>query len=384
MLSYPKKLRVALAASFILLLSAAALSAAETAASPTAFLPPANQNTGAAVLIVADGDEGAQLAKWLNTRGIAGFVLRPRAAGADNTAAVADVTRAVQSLRARATELKISPQRIATLGFARGAELVAEAAYNHAVEAKPDAATALGKFSSRPALVALIWGSAMAATPTATLPPTFLVGSTRTADGMGGMIDLWTKLRAARASVDAHFFPAADAKSGLGADHPSLNTWPESFFNWARVNGLLTDEPRVPIKGLVFLDGRVLPHGYVILTPVDFVGAGPIVGRVFNSTADAPIGEFIVPANQGPIAGRYKVDVRQNMNRWLSNSFSGALVRGTGPEQVAFGHHRRLEPTIEDQRSFTKVRPSDPQDYLIEIKPGADANLALKIEVFTK
>ena len=72
------------------------------------------------------------------------------------------------------------------------------------------------------------------------------------------------------------------------------------------------------------------------------------------------------------------------MNRWLSNSFSGDLVRGTSPAQVTFGHYRRLEPTIEDQKSFTKVRPGDTQDYIVEIKPGADANLAMKIEVFSK
>jgi hypothetical protein len=144
----------------------------------------------------------------------------------------------------------------------------------------------------------------------------------------------------------------------------------------------------MPIKGMVYLDGRPLPHGYVIFTPMDFVGAGPIVGRVMNSTANTPIGQFSVSSGQGPIAGRYKVDVRQNMNRWLSNSFSGGLVGGRGatptPEQVHFGHHRVLAPSIDDQRSYTKVRPSDSQDYVIEFASGAEANLDLKIEVFSK
>jgi hypothetical protein len=125
----------------------------------------------------------------------------------------------------------------------------------------------------------------------------------------------------------------------------------------------------------------------VILTPLDFVGVGPVIARVFNSIANAPIGEFIVPAGQGPIAGRYKVDVRQNMNRWLSNSFSGDLVGGRGPmtpEKAHFGHHRELGPSIDDQKSFTKVRPSDRQDYIVEIKPGVDANTAMTIAVFSK
>jgi acetyl esterase/lipase len=197
-------------------------------------------------------------------------------------------------------------------------------------------------------------------------------------------VELWSKLRSARASVDAHFFANSEISSS-----PARSPWPEQFFVWARLNGLLTDQPRVPLKGMVYLDGRTLPHGYVILTPVDFVGAGPIVARVFNSTFNAPIGQFSVPAGQGPIAGRYKVDVRQNMNRWLSNSFSGGLVssgRGGGPitpEQAHFGHHRLLAPSIDDQKSFTKVRPTDRDDYLIEIKPDAGANLDVKIEVFS-
>ena len=351
------------------------------------FLPAAKINTGAAVLIVAGGGEGAQMARWLNDRGIAGFVLRPRPSSDDKNSASADVNRAVQYLRAHAADFEISPKRIAALGFARGAELVADAAYNHQAEAKPDAADPVEKFSSRPDLVALIWGSALPQAGGAIPPPTFLVGSTRTADGMSGMIDLWTKLRAARVPVDAHLFAQADANAGLAQDHPSLSSWPESFHSWARFQGLLADAPRVPLKGMVYLDGRVLPHGYVILTPLDSVGVGPVIGRVINSTANLPIGLFSVPANQGAIAGRYKVDVRQNMNRWLSNSSSGDLVGGRSgatPEESYFGHHRVLAPSIDDQHSFTKVHPADKQDYIVEIKPGADANLDLKIEVFSK
>jgi acetyl esterase/lipase len=223
----------------------------------------------------------------------------------------------------------------------------------------------------------------------ADVPPTLLIGSTAVADKMADQIELWNKLRAVRASVDAHFFAKAAAGSDLVPNHPSLGAWPELFHAWARTNGLLTDLPRVPVKGTVRLDGRTLPHGYVILTPADFIGAGPIVGWVLNSTANVPMGQFSLPAIRGPVPGRYKVDVRQNMNRWLSNSFSGGLVsggRGGAPitaEQKHFGHYRVLAPSIADQRSFTKVRPTDADDYLIEIKPGAEANLDLQIEVFS-
>lgn len=359
------------------------------------FLPPAAKATGGAVLIVPSAaytgkesaSEGAQLAKFLNDRGLAAFVLGTKAA-ADSDAAVAEVQRALRMLRAKAAEYKIAPQRIAVLGFASGAELAAKAAYESPAEAKPDATDALEKLSGQPDLLALVWGARAPEKVAANAPATFIVGSTNSGDGMTATIDLWGKLRTARVSVDAHFFPKADAKAGLAANNELLGTWPELFYNWARFSGLMNEGTRVPIKGMVYLDGRVLPHGYVILTPVDFVGTGPVIARVFNSTASDPIGQFEVPAAQGPIAGRYKVDVRQNMNRWLSNSFSGGLVSARGgqptPEMLHFGHHRALAPSIGDQMSFTKVRPADRSDYIIEIKPDAAANQALKIEVFSK
>lgn len=358
------------------------------------FLPAAGKATGAAVVIVpgvrftgANADtEGPQLARWLNERGIAALVLRTREKPADTNASIADLHRALRTARARAAELKISPKRIALLGFGSGAELASEAVYNHPSEAKPDATDPVEKLSSRPDLIALIWGGTSATGSVTGTPPAFLVGSAAPADKMDGMLELWNKLRVRNTGVrvDAHFFPKGDAKLGLATGLVSQSAWPESFYNWARFEGMLTDQPRVPVKGMVYLDGHVLPHGYVVLTPVDFAGAGPIVGRIFNSTAGEAIGSFSIPVAQGPIAGRYKVDVRQNMNRWLSNGFTGGLTRGNNPEQVAFGHHRRLDPTIEDQRSFTKVRPSDTKDYIVEIKPDAAANLDLKLEVFSK
>jgi hypothetical protein len=369
---------------------------ASQAAAVYPFLPSADKNTGGAVLIVPgvpfDGrsadNEAVQLALWLNEHGIAGFVFRPAAKVDDTPAATAEVNRAVRLLRAQATKFQISPRRIAALGFGRGAELLSDTVYMAAAGGAAPGANPEENLAGRPDLVALVWGARVPATIPANSPPTFLVGSTRTEDGMSGIVDLWTKLRSARVSVDAHFFAKADATAGIAAGNPSLSAWPESFFVWSRFNGFLTDQPRVPIKGMVYLDGRLLPHGYVIFTPVDFVGAGPIVGRVLNSNANIPLGQFSVPAGQGPIAGRYKVDVRQNMNRWLSNSFSGGLVGGRGatptPEQMHFGHHRVLAPSIDDQRSYTKVRPSDSQEYIVEVKPGAEANLDLKIEVFSK
>lgn len=350
--------------SFIVVLIAAVLPARLLSAELS--LPPAGVRTGGSVVIVSPVD-ATPLVRWLNERGVAAWAL-PAAVTAEDTA------RAIRELRARAGESNLSPTRVALLGFAAGADTAAEVAYRPGMD------------ESRPDFVALVWPTtAIAPVGEGRLPPTFLVGSTLAADNTPA-VDLWQKLRAARGVVDAHFFAHADRATVLAAGDASVGAWPGMFFSWTRFSGLLTDEPRLPAKGMVYLDGRPLPHGYVIFTPVDFVGAGPIVGRVLNSTAGVPIGEFTIPAAQGPIAGRYKVDVRQNMNRWLSNSFSGDLVGARGgitPEKAHFGHHRVLAPSITDQRSFTKVRPDDAADYIVEFRPGAEANLAMRIEVFT-
>lgn len=358
------------------------------------FLPEAAKNTGGAVLIIPGGGltslaiegEAVPLARWLNSRGLAAFVLRYRIQPYDRSVAVADVNRAVQTIRAQAADYKIAPQRIALLGLGTGAELAAEATYT-SLAVQLNAADPVQKVSSRPNLLALVWGAALPGADAAPPPATFLVGSTSAGDQLSSMIDLWGMLRAARVPVDAHFFAKAEPQTKLALDNPPPESWPEMFYAWARFSGLLTEAPRLPLKGLVYLDGQPLAHGYVILTPLDDAGAGPVVGRVLNSTQGVPIGEFSLPANQGPTAGRYAVDVRENMTRWLSNSFTANLVNARGtptPEQAYFGHHRVLDPSIDDQHIFTHVHPGDKEPYLLEIKPGADANLDLKIEVFSK
>ena len=356
-----------------------------------AFFPGQENITGCAVLIVppdgsAAGDPkgvGVQMARWLNGRGIAGFVLRYQGRPDGNRALVAAAGRAVAYLHTHAGTLGISPRRIGVLGFSGGAEVAGDLAFNPPVQP----GVAGSGDPGRPDFAALIWGSGSSVAIAAHAPPAFLVGSTASGGDGAGVVEFWTQLRAAHVPVDAHFFPRADPASGLAASDPSLGAWPGMFQTWLGFSGFLTDAPRVPIKGMVYLDGRILPHGYVIFTPIDFVGAGPVIGRVINSTAGAPLGEFSLPVEQGPVPGLYRVDVRQNMNRWLSNSFSGDLVnvRGTPtPAQSYFGHHRLLAPSIDDQHAYTKVHPADRDDHVVEIKAGADQNLGLKIEVFSR
>lgn len=347
------------------------------------YVPALRGRTGAGVLIIPGGtagrlndrSEGADVATWLNGHGIAAFVLRYRLEPRyDRAAAQADVVRAMRVIQARADTFGIDPARVAAMGFGRGAALESAAFYaRHASDpASPDP---VARQAGTPALMALVYGASPLPADAVAPPPTFLVGSTRATDNQGELIDLWNRLRAVRTPVDAHFFAKADVSAGLATADPSLAAWPQSFLAWATYRGLLTAGPRVPMTGFVYVDGRPLPHGYVVFTPVDQVGAGPIVGRVLNSTANVPIGQFTVPAAQGPTPGRYRVEVHQNARRWLSNAFTPTLT--TDP---AFGHSRILSPSIDDQRVFRKQRSSDAAEYTIDISATSQP---LRIDVWS-
>jgi acetyl esterase/lipase len=221
------------------------------------FLPTAAKNTGAAVVVMPGGGfsrlntdaEGVQVAGWLNGRGVAAFVLRYRLAPRyQKPDAIADAGRAVQYVRAHAAQFKIDEARIGVLGFGSGAELAADAAYNHPVPGDVRAPEPVARAASTPAFLGLIFGSAPYSSSATPVPPTFLVASSSQADHQEGALELWNALRAARVPVDAHFFARAGASAGLAKGDPSVGVWPESFYNWIRYRGWLTGQPRYRIQ----------------------------------------------------------------------------------------------------------------------------------------
>ena len=103
----------------------------------TVFLPSQEKATGAAVVICPGGGhrvlaidhEGYEVAQWLASQGVAGFVLKYRLANEEGSTykvdvhALADVQRAVRLVRARANEWALDPGRVGLMGFSAGGEL---------------------------------------------------------------------------------------------------------------------------------------------------------------------------------------------------------------------------------------------------------------------
>ena len=155
--------------------------------------------------------------------------------------------------------------------------------------------------------------------------------------------------------------------------------------------GFLTDKPQCSFSGFVKLDRAPLLKGMIIFTPVEDHRA-PSVVVYMNNTGTGELGRFSVARDQGPVEGKYRVEVRQDATRWTSNSRDpfmikmmakqrdGTLTAQDKKEWGDFLRKRDLSPSIDNQRVFSRQRPNDKQDYVIDIKEGAD----ILIEVFSK
>ena len=152
----------------------------------TPYLPAKGKSTGAAVLVIPGGGhrvlawdhEGPNLAKWLSERGVGAFVLKYRLARETNSTyklevhPLADTRKAVEMIRARASEWEIDPKKIGVVGFSAGGELAAMAAGSFDFG---DVQVERAREASMPNFQALIYpGKSRQIIPTKESPPVFM------------------------------------------------------------------------------------------------------------------------------------------------------------------------------------------------------------------
>src|SRR5262245_48834624 len=123
------------------------------------FPAPKEHASGAAVVVLpgggyqglAIGHEGHDMAAWFNSLGISAFVTdyRHRGKGYGHPAPLQDAQRAIRTVRARAGEWGIDPQRIGVIGFSAGGHL-ASCTGVFFEDGKPDAPDPIDRVSSRP------------------------------------------------------------------------------------------------------------------------------------------------------------------------------------------------------------------------------------------
>lgn len=134
----------------------------------TYYLPPKEAASGAAVVICPGGGyrdlamnhEGHEVAKWLNSLGIAGFILRYRHNGDGylHPAPLQDAQRAIRAVRSRAAEFNIDRNKIGIIGFSAGGHL-ASTAGTHFTENSYHPRDAVDEVSCRPDFMILLYAS---------------------------------------------------------------------------------------------------------------------------------------------------------------------------------------------------------------------------------
>lgn len=211
----------------------------------TAYLPLAEKNTGVAILIAPGGGythlaidkEGHDIAKWLNTMGVAGFVLKyrlPRTEGHKYTVetAVADAKRAVRLVRSRAAEWKLDPERIGMMGFSAGGNLAARIGMGFD-KGQAGAADAIERQSSRPDFLVLGYPAIPEElTVTAETPPTFLVHADDDRLTAENSVRFYLALKKAGVSAELHVYSKGGHGFGILNRDLAVSAWPVRFEQW--------------------------------------------------------------------------------------------------------------------------------------------------------
>ncbi len=252
-------------------------SAPEDTPTLTIYMPPVTTGPMTAVIVAPGGGyralsmnkEGRLPASYLNTLGIAAFVLKYRLGPKyHHPIEIGDMQRAIRTVRARAAEWHLDPARIGVMGFSAGGHL-ASTASTHFDNGNPTAADPIDRAGSRPDFAILgypvitlteAWthqGSKtmlLGENPDAALarslsnetqvtgstPPTFLFHTNAdTTVPVENSIEYYLALRKAGVPAELHVFKDGAHGAGLALQDPALSEWPRVLTNWLRASGLI-------------------------------------------------------------------------------------------------------------------------------------------------
>ena len=249
------------------------------------FLPAAEKNTGAAVIICSGGalmfhswgNDVEKMASWLNERGVAVIGLKyrlrqmparpqrpadagqarptPPAGGApmrlqlpDITgfdqlkaanaspdqsgrpdpsldAAVDDALRTIRLVRAHASEWGIDPQKVGYLGYSAGGGVAIGATL------KADAET-------RPSFLASCYGPSLTEVVVPeNAPNLFIAVRARHNNVAAGMLALFLEWKKAGANAEMYIYDDGQGPFGPGDDTSTSGAWRENFYRWMLSNG---------------------------------------------------------------------------------------------------------------------------------------------------
>ena len=219
----------------------------------TAYLPDAKAATGTGIIIAPGGAcialalslEGESVARRLQQRGIAAFVLAYRTMEKRGQGipphlnedvackwGMADGIQAVKVVRQHAAAWHVSPRKIGFLGFSAGAMVTSAAVL------QKDAAL-------RPNFAAFIYGGPLASMPEIpqNLPPIFMAWAQDDPQVLDQVNAFYSALRAAGAKPEARIYSAGGHGFGIKHQGTTSDRWIDDFYAWLRAKGFAAGKP---------------------------------------------------------------------------------------------------------------------------------------------
>ncbi|MBN2613626.1 MAG: alpha/beta hydrolase [Bacteroidales bacterium] len=240
------------------------------------FLPSKKNTNGQAVVICPGGGyvrlaydwEGTDIAKWLNSKGIAAIVLKYRLPGTASSTVghrspLLDAQRAMRMVRLHAAEWNIDSRKIGIMGFSAGGHL-ASTLGTHFDEGISESADAVDRTSCRPDFMILMYPvismdsvithkgsmySLLGKNPgdelinlysnelqvTENTPPVFIVHSIDDkAVPVENSLRFMKSLKEKGISCEMHLYPTGGHGYSLALGDHHLSTWPDRCIDWLK------------------------------------------------------------------------------------------------------------------------------------------------------
>jgi acetyl esterase/lipase len=244
----------------------------------TVFLPDAAKANGAAVVVAPGGalqalsldSEGTQVAAWLNSKGIAAFVLKYRLrqqqpnanaggspAGAPKPVAggqrqeltivkgnanpalgdavldevlrmgVADAQQALRLIRKNAAEWHVDPKRIGMMGFSAGGGVSVGAVVANEPGASADF------------LISVYGPSLQDVNVPENAPPLFVAVGSNHFNVTNGCLALFAEWKKAGKPAEIHVYDQVNAGFAMSKRGVPIDTWPDRLLDWMQLHKLL-------------------------------------------------------------------------------------------------------------------------------------------------
>lgn len=216
----------------------------------TAYLPAKGKGTGTGVVIAPGGAfvalaidlEAIDVARWLQQRGIAAFVLKYRTVEKKqdgipqmdmDTAGrygIADGIQALRVVRQHAKEWGVSPDRVGIIGFSAGGMVASGALLQRDTAARPNFA-------------ALIYGAPFGVMPRipARLPPVFMAWAKDDQVALRPVVRFRDALVAAGQKPEVHEYAAGGHGFGMKKQGTPSDHWIDDLYRWMQVERVARD-----------------------------------------------------------------------------------------------------------------------------------------------